>query len=532
MEKAFEMGKTSATGSVQLLVGVATSTIIMALGAIILGNLLTQDQYGLYAIALAPSTLINLFRDWGINSAMAKQIASLRVSHRDEEIRDVIAAGVIFEVLSGLALSVLSLLLASVIASFYSKPESASYIAIFSVTIISGSLLTASQAGFVGYERMELNSLTLISQAIVKTAIGPILVLLGYSVLGAVIGSALGSVAAAIIGLAIFYAILIRPLERKRIRNFHITKTLKTLLTYGLPLSISSIVGGILGQIYAFMIIPLTSTTIYGNYAVAANFTVLLTFFTIPIGTVIFPAFAKIDPENEPELLKNVYASSIKYTSILVVPATMVLMILSGPMIGTLYGAKYVYGPFFQTLMVVSNLFILVGSLSAGGLLTGLGKTRIPMYQSIATIIVGIPLGFFLIPTLGMTGLILAGLLSGIPSMIWGLFWIWTHYRAKADFKSSTRIFAASGIAAITTYVILNFIPLAEWIRLTVGLMIFFGIYIFTAPMIGAITPSEIDNLRTMLSGLGLVSKAIDLPLILTEKVSNLRTKIARALAL
>ena len=72
MEKAFEMGKTSATGSVQLLIGVATSTIILALGAIILGNLLTQDQYGLYAIALAPSTLIILFRDWGINSAMTK----------------------------------------------------------------------------------------------------------------------------------------------------------------------------------------------------------------------------------------------------------------------------------------------------------------------------------------------------------------------------------------------------------------------------------------------------------------------------
>ena len=237
-------------------------------------------------------------------------------------------------------MSFLSLLLASLIASFYNKPESASYIAIFSVTIISGSLLTASQASFIGYERMELNSLTLIVQAIVKTVIGPILVFLGYSILGAVIGSALGSVAAAIMGLAAFYVFLIRPLEKKRTRSFHIIKTLKTMLNYGLPLSISSILGGLLTQIYAFMIIPLTTTTMYGNYTVAANFTVLLTFFTIPIATVIFPAFAKINPENEPELVKNVYASSIKYTSILVIPATFVLMVLSGPMIGTLYAGK------------------------------------------------------------------------------------------------------------------------------------------------------------------------------------------------
>ncbi len=520
MEKAFEMGKTSATGSVQLLVGVATSTIIMALGAIILGNLLSQDQYGLYAIALAPSILINLFRDWGINSAMTKQIASLRVLHRDEEIHDVIAAGMIFEVVSGLALSVLSFVLASVIASFYNRPESASYIAIFSVTIISGSLLAASQAGFVGYERMELNSLTLISQAIVKTAIGPILVLLGYSVLGAVIGSALGSVGAGVIGVAIFYVILVRPLGKKRTKSFHIMKTLKGMLNYGLPLSISSILGGILPQIYAFMVIPLTTNTLYGNYAVAANFTVLLTFFTIPIATVMFPAFAKIDPENEPELLKNVYASSIKYASILVVPATMVLMILSGPMIGTLYPGKYPYGPFFQTLMVLNNLFVLVGSLSLGSFLTGLGKTRIPMYQSIATIIVGIALGVLLIPTLGVTGLILAGLLAGIPSMIWALYWIWKHYSAKADFKSSAKILAASTIAAIAAYAPAILLNTANWLRLVIALAIFLVVYVLGAPLIGAVSQSDINNLRKMFSGLGLLSKIINVPLKAAERVA------------
>jgi O-antigen/teichoic acid export membrane protein len=58
------MGKTSATGSFQLLIGVATSTIIMAVGTVILTRLLGQANYGLYALAYAPSIMINLFRDW------------------------------------------------------------------------------------------------------------------------------------------------------------------------------------------------------------------------------------------------------------------------------------------------------------------------------------------------------------------------------------------------------------------------------------------------------------------------------------
>jgi O-antigen/teichoic acid export membrane protein len=525
MEKAYEMGKTSATGSFQLLIGVALSTIIMAVGAIILGRLLTVDEYGLYGIVLIPATLINLFRDWGINSAMIKYIASLRVTNRDEEIHDVIAVGLIFEVASGLALSFLSLALATFIASaVFHRPESAGFIAIISVSIISGSLLAASQAVFVGFERMELNSFTIICQAIVKTAIGPVLVFLGYSVLGAVIGYSVGFIAAGIIGLATFYFILFRPLRKKAMGNSTITRTLKEMLRYGLPLSIASILGGILGQFYAFIVVPVTSNTMYGNYAVAFNFAVLLTFLTTPIATVLFPAFAKLDPRNEHELVKTVYASSIKYTSILLVPATMAMMALSGPMIGTLYGEKYVYGPFFLTIYAIGSLFAVFGSISAGGLLSGLGETRILMIQSIITLAIGLPLGVILIPMFGITGLIVASLIAGLPSMFWGLYWIWKHYEAKADFQSSAKILAASAMAAVVAYLPTVFLNTANWIKLIIGLVLFLTVYIFGAPLIGAICQDDITNLRSMFSSMGIVSKIMNLPLTAAEKAARIRS--------
>ena len=525
MDKALEMGKTSATGSFQLLIGVAGSTVIMAVGTLILGKLLTSDELGLYGIVLVPSTLINMFRDWGINSAMTKYIANFRASTKDEEIHDIIIAGLIFEVAAGLALSFLSLFLASFIAStVFHRPESASYIAIVSVSIISGSLLAASQSGFVGFERMGLNSFTLICQSIVKTAVGPLLVILGYSVLGAVIGYTLSFIAAGIIGLATFYFILFRPLRKKATKNSNITKTLRTMLKYGVPLSIASILGGILGQIYAFMIVPLTSNAMYGNYTAAVNFSVLLTFFTIPIGTVLFPAFAKLDPQNEHELLRNVFASSVKYTSILLVPATMALMALSGPMIGTLYGEKYVYGPFFLTIYVIGNLFVVLGSLSSGGLLSGLGETRILLKQSILTLAIGLPLGVVLIPMFGITGLIIASIFAGLPSMFWGLYWIWKHYKAKADFQSSAKILAASAIAASAAYLPTYFLNTANWIKLVIGLIIFLTVYILGAPILGAISQPDINNLRTMFSGIGIVSKIINLPLNAAEKAAKAKS--------
>ena len=519
------MGKTSATGSFQLLIGVASSTIIMAVGTIILGRILTTDEYGLYGIALIPSTLIILFRDWGINSAMTRYIANFRTAKKEREMYDIIVAGLIFELVVGLALSFLTIFLASFIAStIFNRPESTSYIGILSVSIIAGSILAVSQSGFIGFERMKLNSFTLVCQAIVKTAIGPVLVFLGYGVLGAVLGYAVSFVAAALIGLTTFYFILIRPLRKKATNETSIRRTLRTMLSYGVPLSISSILGGVLTQVYAFMIVPLTSNTMYGNYLTALNFSVLLTFLTIPIGTVLFPAFSKLNPENEHDLIKTVFASSTKYASILLVPATMILMALSGPIIGTLYGEKYVYGPFFLAIAVIGNLFVAIGSISAGGLLTGVGKTKIPMYQSIVTITIGLPLGIVLISMYEITGLIIASILSGIPSMILALYWIWKHYEAKADFQSSAKILVASTAAAFLAYLPATYLSMANWIRLTIGLAVFLTAYVITAPLIGAVYSADINNLRIMFSGMGFVSKTVDHVLRAAEKVAQFRT--------
>jgi stage V sporulation protein B len=523
MEKALKMGKTSATGSFQLLLGIAVSYVIMAIGTIILQRLLGPAGYGLYTIALIPSITISLFRDWGIDSAMTKYIASLRVENKDEEIRNVIVVGLVFEVVTGLALSFVSLVLASLIASvMFHRPGSVFAISIISMVIFSGALFTVAQSSFVGFERMELYSFTIVCQSIVKTVAGPMLVLLGYSVLGAAIGYTLSFIAVGIIGLATLYFILFRPLRKQGTNSFNLSKTLKTMLRFGVPLAISSILGGILVQFYFFMIAFYASDAMIGNYQAAVNFSIFLTIFTIPISTVLFPAFAKLDPQKENKLVKTVFASSIKYTAIILVPATAAVMALSGPLISTLSGQKYAYAPFLLTIYVIGNLFAVLGSLSSGSLLSGLGETKMLMKQSIVTLSIGLPLGFLLIPTLGVIGLIIANTFAGLPSMFWGLYWIWKHCQAKADFQSSAKILLASAIAALAAYLPVSLLNTADWIKLTVGVIIFLVVYIFGAPIIGAVSQTDINNLRAMLSGMGFISKIINIPLSVAEKAAQI----------
>ena len=525
MEKALAMGKTSVTGSFHLLIGVAASTVIMAVGTIILTRLMSPAEYGVYAIALIPSLLINLFRDWGVNSAITKYVANLRATNKEGEIRDVIVAGVIFEVTVGLALSLLSVFLAGFIASaLFHRPETASYIAIISITILSGALLSVAQSAFIGFERMRLNSLTLICQSIVKTLVGPILVILGYGVLGAVLGYSLSVMAAGIFGITILYFMLFRHVRKSEVNSRNLLKMLAALLKFGVPLSMSSMLGGILIQINGFIMASFISDANIGNYQAAVNFSVLLTFVTIPISTVLFPAFAKLNPQKESALLKTVFVHSIKYTSILVLPATMAVMALSGPMISTLFGEKYTSAPFFLTFYLVINLFAVIGSLSSQSLMTGLGETGMLLKLGILNLLIGLPLSFLLIPSLGIVGLITAGIFCNLPCMFWGLYWIWKKYGVKADFRSSARIFIASALAASASFICSSVLNTASWIRLIVGITIFLATYILIAPMIGAVNLTDIDNLRAMSSGMSFVSRIVNIPLKIVEKALLVKT--------
>lgn len=72
MIKAIKMAKVSAKGGFNLFWGLATSTIISALGVILVARLLSPPEYGIVAIALMAPNLITIFRDWGVNSATIK----------------------------------------------------------------------------------------------------------------------------------------------------------------------------------------------------------------------------------------------------------------------------------------------------------------------------------------------------------------------------------------------------------------------------------------------------------------------------
>ncbi|MDH5376662.1 MAG: flippase, partial [Candidatus Bathyarchaeota archaeon] len=429
MSKAIRIAKVSARGGFSLFLGVSLSTVISAVAVFLVATLLTEDEYGLYTIAFIPPALFGLFRDWGINSAMIKYLAQYKSEDKTNEMRNVLASGLLFESALGILLSIISFSLAGFLATnVFNRPEIKIMIEIASVIILTNSLAIASQSTFIGFERMEFHSLTLICQSCLKAVLAPLLVLLGYGTLGAVLGQVMSVLITSTLAIVIFYLVFYRKIHGPKNDGPNLSRTLRTMLRYGLPLSVSTILSGFLAQFYNFLMVIYSSNSIIGNYSIALNFSMLITFFTTPIATVLFPAFSKLDAEKEMETLRTVFQSSVKYAALFTIPATTAIIVLSEPLVFTLFGQKYSHAPLFLTLYAVNFLYTGLGSLSLGNFLNGQGKTKFTLKLTLLTISIGLPLSTILIPKFGITGLIATTLVAGIPSLVTGIWWIKKHF--------------------------------------------------------------------------------------------------------
>jgi O-antigen/teichoic acid export membrane protein len=526
MSKAADMAKVSVKGGFHVLWGLVASTVISAVGTILIAWLLGEDNYGLYTIALTAPTLIVLFRDWGVTSAMVRYTAQNNTENKTADIRSIFMSGLLFEIALGIALSLLGFLLSDFLAvEVFNRPTITPLIQIAAFTILTSALVSTATAAFTGIEKMHLNSIMQVSQSIIKTSLIITLVLLGLGTYGAITGFTVATLLAGLIGILLMFTIYKR-LPKPNGSKLEIGNNMKIMLKYGLPLSLGTILGGFLVQYYNFILyIYVSDNALIGNLAIAQNFVVLITFFAVPVTTMLFPAFSKLDHQKDQETLKNFFQTSVKYASLLVVPVAAMIMALAQPAISTLFGNKYAEAPLFLALLAITYLYTILGNLSIGNLINGQGQTTFNLIITIITAAIGFPLGFVLISNYGVLGLIATALTAGIPGTIASLVFIKKRYKVTIHWKSSAKILLSSATAAALTYALLTQLTsLTSLIQLIIGVATFTITYLTAAILTKAFNRTDVENLREMFSALGQLRRILNTILNIIEKLMTTLT--------
>lgn len=512
------MARVSARGGFHLMWGLVASTVISAVGTIIVAGLLGPENMGLYFIAVAAPNLIANFRDWGMNTAMIRYSAQYNSEEKKSKVRSVFSAGALFELIMGTALTVISFLLSGVLATLFQRPQVVGLIQISSIFVLGSALINTATAAFTGLEKMHLNSVVLIIQSIVKTVLMVLLIIAGLGTLGAVIGFTVGILIAGITGVLLTYTIY-RSLP-KTSGKLELIETTKIMLKYGFPVSIGAILLGFLTYFYTYiMAYFVTDNAAIGNYSVAQNFVVLITFFATPVTTMLFPAFSKLDAEKEGETLRNVFQYSVKYASLIVIPVTVMIMALAQPAIETLYQGRYTLAPLYLVLMSITYLYAAIGNLSISNLMSGQGYTRYGLKITVLAVATGFPLSFFLTSQYGIVGLLIAATINSIPGILISLRFIYKKFSVTVDWVSSAKIVFSSAGAGISTYLLVTILPVIPPIQLILGVLFFTGIFLIIAVFTRTLGKEDLINIREITKELGPLKGIINPAVNLIEKM-------------
>jgi len=499
--KLVEIAEDSARGGFFLFTGNAISLLILAIGSIIVARLLGPENYGLFSLSLVVPSILASLIDLGVNPALTRFSAKLRTEGKSQLAANMLKSGFLFKLATGISMSTLCLTFSDAFAThILNRPGMGFLIRLTSLLILFQTVFATLNSSFIGLDKMEGNALIMNLQAMVKTATSPLLVVLGFSVVGALAGHitsyGIAGLAGSLILLKYYKSLGKLP------SNSSFSSSLRVMLGYGFPLYLSALLGLFLGQYQTITLAFFASNAEIGNFNVAMTLTSLINVLIFPLGA-LFPAFSKINPDNGE--LRRVFKLCAKYTALLIIPATVIVAILSKDIVYTLYGYSYGSAPFFLQLYILTFLYSGLGSMVLSYLFNGIGETKVVFKSSLINLLIFLPLAPTLTIPYHVPGLIVASLVSGLLSLAYGLFIAVKKIHVSLDLKASLSIYLASFASAIPVFALLHILPFNNLLNLAINGTMFLFTYLTILPLTGAIHQPDLENLILIFGNLKIV---------------------------
>lgn len=513
-----KVAEDSARGGFFLISGTAIATLIMAIASILIGRFLGPELYGQYTLALVVPQLLFLFTDLGLNDGIIKFTASFHVKGETNRLTKIIQYGLLLKASIGLTIFIANYTLADLFAStLLQRPELTLYIRIASTSLIFQVIFTAAISAFVGFDKTEYNAITSNIQATAKAVISIALVLAGLGIAGALWGYVASYIVAAAAGASMLFLILREKRDTGNNKNNNsLADDIKTLLRYGAPLYISLLLTGFIPLFQNVMLAIFTTDADIGNYKAATNFATLITVLTIPITTALLPAFSKLEPSTT-QKIKTFFKLANKYTAMLLLPTTILIITFSSEIVQIIYGSTYQSAHLFLAIYCLLYLLVGIGYLTLTSFFNGLGETKTTLYISLITFLTLAALSPILTKTYNVQGIIIAFIIASTAGTAYGSYTARKKFKIEFDTKSLAKIYFISILSSIPPLALLNFSPLPKLLNVAAGGLLYFLVYITLIPAAKIVEYSELQTATKVLQRIKLLT-LITSPLLKYQK--------------
>jgi lipopolysaccharide exporter len=288
----------------------------------ILARLLGPSEFGLVAFALTVTAFLDTVSDLGVSQAL------IVIKDDDEAMRKANTAWTLAVGL-GTALTLLTVILGPVAASFFHQPELKVMLPVLGCNFIIRALGVTHFS--LAQRDIDFRSRTIAEMAdvLVRGAVGIGLALAGAGAYSLVGGYLAGSLA---LTTSLWLLVPFRPSPRLRRAD------LGGLLRFGGGLTVLDTLSAITAQIDYIAVGRVLGQAKLGLYTLGFRLPELLVInFSYVAGVVLFPAFAGVERES----LASAYLTSLRYLLMVCIPLVVGLAVLAEPIVLTLFGDQW-----------------------------------------------------------------------------------------------------------------------------------------------------------------------------------------------
>ncbi|MGH9350510.1 MAG: lipopolysaccharide biosynthesis protein, partial [Vicinamibacterales bacterium] len=359
---------------------------------IVLARLLTPEIFGLMAIALMATRLIEIFTETGFGAALI---------HRQERFEDARDTAFTMMLLRGAGLSALSVAIAPFVAAFYEEPLLTSVVAVSGLSfLLSGCLNMNTVALQKELDARRLTYLEL-TGAVLRFASAVGLAWWLRSVWALVYAQ----IAAAAIQSALSF-IMVPGRPRLRFDP----KIARELYKYGRFITGLAIVVFFTRELDNALIGKLLGMETLGFYVVAYSLaTIPSDYLSRFIAKVFFPLFSKL--QTDLVALRVEYVRGIRMITAVLVPVSVAMLVLAPEIVGALYGSRWSQAAGPLRVLAMFGCFRALWLIN-GYLYNAIGRPHIDFSMNLGRLVA---MGALLLPLTTWYGLVGASVAVAAP---------------------------------------------------------------------------------------------------------------------
>ncbi len=452
-----DYSKEAAKGSFWTLLGSVIFKFVSFIYVIILARVASQNDIGVFYLALGVFSLVTIFSDLGISGSVGRYVPYFEGRGERAKIKDLMRIGYFVMVGMGTLLSLVLWWQADAVGAIYNSPQLVECIRVLSIYVIITNLMNINQNYLSGMTDMK--SVQQISN--LQNGLKLVLTLLFFYLFGASLTTIAASFILSFIPALLFssYKVwkkgLFQPVSGEGMPK---AQLFSELIPFGFMLALLTSMSVIFSAsdrlLLGYLTPAASSASVVAVYSLAITMATVLNIFPGSVGSIFFPLISRLAGKEDKPQMRTLMETAQRWTLFISIPFGLVFIIFSAEMLHFFYGSNYAIGTIpmaiFSTGLIISYLTNIV-SLA----LAAMRMVKIELMVVGLGAIANIVLCVIFIPMWGMEG---AAAASAVSFIIMGV--ALNHFAHRLiGFRFPPEVFRLLGAAALTCIVILLIKP-------------------------------------------------------------------------